>query len=260
MGSQLLSSPMESGALHLWFAFPHDLADEEAAAACALLLSPEEHAHWQRFRHAEKRRESLATRALARVALSHVSPRAPREWAFAVNPRGKPRPEPECGLRFNLSNATELVVCLVAQDAEVGVDVEPFRRAPQILRVVDEVFSPLERSQLAELPEDARSARAVMLWTLKEAYIKARGLGLALPLQKISFVFDAAGGIHLELDPVIEDDPRRWVFGLVEHAAHRIAIVVERTRAWQLTALEVRPPLAAPIKVDCVLQGWFPED
>jgi 4'-phosphopantetheinyl transferase len=249
---------METNDLQLWYAYPRDLVDESAAKACAGLLSDEEQQHWQRFRHETNRRESLTSRALARIALSHAHPFPPQDWDFAVNAYGKPHPVPECGLRFNLSNSDELVVCLVAHGAEVGVDVEPYQRGAQILRLAESVFSPVEKGQISTLAGEEQQDRALSLWTLKEAYIKARGMGLSLPLKSISFVFGDDAGIDMELDPELEDDSANWKFCLLNHAEHRIAIMVEQSCTSSLSVQQVRPPLAAPVNVQATVLGWFP--
>jgi 4'-phosphopantetheinyl transferase len=244
--------------LQLWYARPHDLADPGVAQACAALLSREEREHWQSFRHEERRRESLATRALARIALSHVHPTRPEDWNFAANAQGKPHTEPDCGLRFNLSNSAALVACLVAKGAEVGVDLEPLERAEQILHLAEMVFSAQEREQLGALATEGQRDRALSLWTLKEAYIKARGLGLRLPLQAISFVFDQAAGIRMELQAEIGDDARNWSFCLLDHARHRVAVMVERKYGWKLLELEALLPQSDPVPVADTVPEWFP--
>ena len=171
---------MERKPLHLWCAYPDDLLEAGVAEACSALLSEEERARVARFRFERYRRESLATRALMRTALSSYCPVAPQDWRFTLNAHGKPYPEPECGLSFNLSNSVKLVVCLVAEDAEVGVDVEPVERASKILPLAPEVFSAAEQAQLAALDDVAKMDRALSLWTLKESYIKARGNGVSV--------------------------------------------------------------------------------
>jgi 4'-phosphopantetheinyl transferase len=246
---------MHTRKLQLWFAYPGDLADECVAAACAGLLSPEEQLRFGSRSHCLS---SLTGRALARIALSHTHPLPPGGWQFVANAHGKPSALPECGLRFNLSNAVDLVACLVAVGAEVGVDIEPHTRAAQILRIAPKVFSPVEQAQLSVLPSVARADRALSLWTLKEAYTKARGLGLLLPLDKISFCFGYEAGVHMELEPEIADDPARWTFCLLNHAGHRVALMMEQGYATGLTMLEVRPPLAAPSLVHSAALGWFP--
>jgi len=71
----------------------------------------------------------------------------------------------------------------------------------QIMELVPKVFSPVEQAQLAALADAEKLDRALSLWTLKESYIKARGLGLLVPLDEFSFVFGGAEGIRLEIDP-----------------------------------------------------------
>lgn len=252
---------MDEKPLYLWCAYPDDLLAVETAEACAALLSEEERARVQRLKFERHRRESLATRALMRTALSYGRIVPPQDWQFSVNAHGKPAidhaSEPEGGLHFNLSNSLGLVVCLVAEGTEVGVDVEPFERAEQILKLAPEVFSSAEQDQLAMLQGDEKLDRALTLWTLKESYIKARGMGLSLPLDKFSFLFDGEE-IRLEMDASLGDAPERWRFCLLDHAGHRIAAMVERAGAGELELLEARPIVAPPVRVSVGKTQWFP--
>lgn len=241
----------------LWIAYPDDLLNDSAAVECAAILSPEEDARWRRFKFERNRRESLTTRALVRNALSHIHPVPPHAWRFTVNQYGKPAVEPDCGLRFNTSNSVGLVVCLLAESAEVGVDVEPFTRAEVMLEVAREVFSKAERAQLEALPTEKKLDRAISLWTLKEAYIKARGLGLAIPLGKFSFLFKNEKDIRLEIDPAINDQPENWRFFLLDYCGHRIAAVLERCST-SLQVFEARPAVAPPLRLNGCAIAWFP--
>jgi 4'-phosphopantetheinyl transferase len=250
---------MAENNLHLWFAFPDDLLNEEAAETCARLLSEDERARWQRFRFDEHRREYLATHALARIALSHHHAMAPEAWRFSSNKFGKPAIDPECEVRFNLSNSLGLVVCLIGKGAEVGVDVEPRTRAGSIAEVGPRMFSQKEQAQLEALPEEARPKRALQLWTLKEAYIKARGMGLALPLNEFSFVFKEGGLIHMEIDPSLGDEPERWRFCLFEHAGHCIALMVENRDQKELKVSEIRLPFPTARQLNFDPQRWHPK-
>jgi 4'-phosphopantetheinyl transferase len=249
---------MSKDTLQLWFAYPNDLLAEGVAQACELLLSEEERARWQAFKFDRLRREYLTTHALARASLSHNHPIAPEAWRFTLNEYGKPATRPAYGLHFNLSNSRELVVCLIDYVAEVGVDVEPFTRAGDICEVAHRVFSPLELSQLEALPDSERFDRGLSLWTLKEAYIKARGMGLSLALNKISFVFGDTEGIRLELDSCLNDESGRWRFCLLDHAGHRIALMVERAADPELQIWEARPVLGQPTKLSNDSARWFP--
>lgn len=248
---------MDEKPLHLWYAYPEDLT-EATSHRCAPLLSEDECAQWQAFRFDRHRREYLATRALMRTALSHYHPLAPEAWRFETNAYGKPTVDPDCGLRFNLSNSPGLVVCLIAQGTEVGVDAEPIERAEKIAELAPEMLSPLELAQLEALRGPEKLGRALSLWTLKEAYVKARGVGLSMPLNKVSFLFGGIEGIRLELDPCQGEPGSRWRFCLLEHAGHRIALMAERATVPELQVWEARPLLATPRRLADGGELWFP--
>jgi 4'-phosphopantetheinyl transferase len=269
--------------LQLWLAYPGDLADPAVEEACAALLDDAERARAARFRFARHRLEFVATHALTRVALSHAQPLPPHEWSFSVNKYGKPSPIPECGLRFNQSNSLELAVCLIARPiagivanpraavAEggpaVGVDVESLARAKEIVPLAPRVFSAAERTQLDAMPDAQRPNRALSLWTLKEAYIKARGMGLSLPLDGISFLFDGPEvtrlengpqAIRLEVAPGVDDEPKRWRFCRFDYAGHRIVLAVDADGVGPLEIFESRPPTGAPARLTLGSPAWFP--
>jgi 4'-phosphopantetheinyl transferase len=244
--------------LYLWCAYPESSLSEAVTSKCLLLLSEDEHARWRSFRFERHRREYLTTRTLVRTALSQYHPLSPEAWRFQCNAFGKPAANPECGLRFNLSNSPGLAVCLIAQGAEVGVDVEPYAQAEQIAELAPKVFSPLELAQLETLRGHERLDRALTLWTLKEAYTKAKGVGLTLSLNKFSFLFGGAKGIRLELDPDLCEEPGHWRFCLLDHAGHRIALMTERSTVPELHLWQMRPLLAPPAQMPFNAVRWFP--
>jgi len=249
---------MEKETFHLWCAYPDDLLAAEAAQACLELLSEDERARWEGFKFDRHRREYLATHALARIALSYNHALSPEAWRFQINAYGKPSADPESGLRFNLSNSPGLVVCLIGEDAEVGVDLEPRERAASIAEVGPRMFSTHELEQLESLREDERPERCLQLWTLKEAYIKARGMGLALPLNNFSFLFGGSRGIRMALDSSVGDDPGRWRFCLMQYAGHCIAMMVESGTTPALQVRDVRLRSMTPRRMTGVKQQWFP--
>jgi len=125
--------------------------------------------------------------------------------------------------------------------------------------VAREVFSPLEMAEFQQLQGRERLDRAVSLWTLKESYIKARGMGLSLPLKKFSFLFSEPEGIRLHLDPSLGDDARRWRFSLMDLAGHRVAMMAERTNVPALQLWEQRPLLAPGSRLALSEIQWFPQ-
>src|SRR5690606_33310169 len=100
-------------------------------------------------------------------------------------------------LVFNLSHTDGLIACAVSRGREVGVDVEWLDRRGGDIDVADRFFSRYEVQALYAQPPERRRDRFFRYWTLKESYIKARGMGLALPLDRFSFELDRGGAITI---------------------------------------------------------------
>jgi len=165
-----------------------------------------------------------------RTVLSRYRDVAPEAWRFELNEYGRPSiaaPDDARGLKFNLSHTNGMIACIVAEERDVGVDVEDRDRTGRLLEVADRFFSPLEVRALRSLPVDEQWERFFVYWTLKESYIKARGMGLAIPLSHFSF--DVDDGISIAFDPKLDDDPSRWQFTALSHGRrHAVAASVER--------------------------------
>ena len=130
-------------------------------------------------------------------------------------------------LEFNLAHTRGLVACAVALGRDVGVDVEWLGRRGRTLEIAERYFSPSEVRDLRATPGPDRKERFFRYWTLKEAYVKARGEGLRLPLRRFSFHLDGpAVRVSFESD---SDDPRAWQF-LIEcpTPSHLLAVAVRR--------------------------------
>jgi 4'-phosphopantetheinyl transferase len=252
--------------VHLWHVWPDDLTDPPLLTAYRALLSPDEIARNRRFVFPKGRHEHLVTRALVRTTLSAYQPAVdPRTWQFIANPYGRPEiagPTDHHAPLFNLSHTDGLIVCLLAANREIGVDVEDTTRANiGLVEIADRYFSPTEVAELGALPEAARPDRFFDYWTLKESYIKARGLGLQLPLDQFSFHLGtqgrgARGPIRISFGPGIDDDPATWQFSLHRLTArHRLAIAIRRQPDEADLAIRIRtvvplrptplPPLSA---------------
>jgi 4'-phosphopantetheinyl transferase len=220
---------------HIWVAVPHAPAAGARRAAGEELLSDEERARLRRLVRAEDRLAFTAAHALVRSALSHCVPQVPATaWEFVRTPYGKPEiaaPRVRPPLRFSLSHTRGLVACAVTAGTPCGVDVEAVDRAMDPLRLAGAVCTPHERSWLAGLERAARPAGFCRLWTLKEAYVKARGRGLSLPLSQCGFaVTDPVGGtagIRVEFAPELGERAEEW--WLAQWAltpAHTLAVAV----------------------------------
>lgn len=195
-------------AARLWWVNPEALPASPTALA---LLSEAERQQHQRYLPPQKRHEYLVTRVLVRTVLGQALGLPAQRLAFASNAWGKPALWPPAALHFNVSHTQGLVLCLVSPHPDMGVDTELLARAPELLALAPRVFAPQELSDLAALPASERAHRAVVLWTLKESYIKARGMGLALALDGFAFRFDA-DRVHLDVAPALQDRGERWRF------------------------------------------------
>ncbi len=223
--------PLPEDEVHLWYLLPDATDDPALTAAYEAFLAPDERVRRDRYRFEHSRREYLLTRALARATLSRYAPVAPEAWRFRQNQYGRPEIDlPEHGaIRFNLSNTRGLIACVVAHDREIGVDVEDTERKSETVGVADRFFSPREVAALHALPEAEQRGRFFDYWTLKEAYIKARGMGLAIPLDQFSFLLDEGPPIRIAFDPRLGDDAATWQFErFVLTARHRTAAAIRR--------------------------------
>jgi 4'-phosphopantetheinyl transferase len=223
-------SPRE---VHVWAADPDTIADEALLARYHAVMTPAERTQQARFHFARDRHRYLVTRALVRSVLSHYTGVAPEAWRFVANEYGCPAIAEPPGfprVRFNLSHTTGMIVCAVALGHEVGVDVEDTTRRGETVSIADRYFSPSEVRDLHAIPEAERRARFFEYWTLKESYIKARGMGLSLPLEQFSFRLRERGTIGIAFDPRLRDTPRHWQFRLWRPTPrHQVALAVRRT-------------------------------
>lgn len=191
---------------------------DEAWGDLQALLSPEERAKAARFYFERDRRIYTVAHALLRRALSAVAGQPPRSWAFVEGANGKPEVAPGVGpplLRFNLTHTRGLAAVVVVTDGtSVGIDAEyaVAERAP--LDVADHYFSAAELRGLRALAPEHQPARFFQLWTLKEAYIKANGAGLTLPLHAFGFEGLAPGTLTAWFAPQLREDPTQWSFGV----------------------------------------------
>jgi 4'-phosphopantetheinyl transferase len=195
----------------------HVTTVSEARAAGALsrylaLLTDEERARHARMRPDPRGDEFLVGRALLHHALARHAP-APRRFAATGHGRLELAEAPPAPVSFNLSHAEGLVVCAVAAGAlELGIDVEKVdpRRADDA--VWEHYFATTEVAALRALPAAERCERFFTYWTLKEAYMKARGLGMALPLHDFWFLVEEGRPVRIAFSAALPDQPQRWQF------------------------------------------------
>jgi 4'-phosphopantetheinyl transferase len=212
---------------HLWFVQLDEVAPVYLETYCDL-LSDDERARAAHLVFEAHRNAFVIAHAFVRATLSRYATVAPSDWSFATNDYGRPRVcQPSFGdLDFNLAHSDGIAVCLVGRGI-IGIDVEDvFRRAP--LDVVNQYFSAIEVESLMQQPIEMRPRRFYEYWTLKESYIKARRLGLSLPLDRFAFDLDSKRGPRISFLPPIEDDAGRWQFTLLTPTTHHLVAAALR--------------------------------
>jgi 4'-phosphopantetheinyl transferase len=229
MGSTRKKSlQLRAGQVDVWLTSLSDVSRAEASAYLQLLSEPEL-AQWQRFVVEDARLQYLVTRALVRTTLSRYADVPAGTWRFETNAYGRPhisQPSVSSNLRFNLSNTTGLVACAVSIDVETGIDVENITRPVDADEVAPSVFAPEELADFRHARLEDRRDRFFSYWTLKESYIKARGMGLSIPLD--AFWFELGGRSPLlRVTDRCPDTPDRWRFYLYAPTEeHMMAVAV----------------------------------
>ncbi len=216
------------GEVHVWYCAYDDVRDERLLARYGALMNDREQTRHDRLYFERDRHMFLVTRALVRTVLSRYAPFEPHAFAFEENAYGRPHLAAATpGPHFNLSNTRGLIACAVAATERVGVDVENVTRPTEPLEIADRFFSSREVLALRRLPAAEHRTRFFALWTLKEAYIKARGMGLAIPLGQFSYELDD-GPISISFSASLADTPNRWRFALLRASdEHVLAVAVD---------------------------------
>ena len=218
----------------------HVLPEPAALAAAAAQrfsewLSPDEYERWRRFHLEADRQRFLLARALVRSLLGAYVQQAPASLQFTRSPYGKPElvqpaATPEQTLKFNLSHTRGLLVLAVTAADEIGVDVESITREAEMLALAERYFAASEVAMLRAADPLQLHELFFRLWTLKEAYVKARGLGLQLGLD--SFAIGLGRNSTPALLHAADDDVARWSCFSIAHAdVFRIAAAVSAPTA-----------------------------
>lgn len=230
--------PLAEGQVDLWHVFSDAVTDPELLSRYYRLLSQDELQRQRRFVFARDRHQFLVTRAMVRTVLSSYTGDDPRAWVFRQNAYGKPEIAlPAAGpLRFNLSHTAGLVVCAVAVGREVGVDVEDLQRGRQTLAVARRFFAAAEVAALEKRPPQQQPIGFFEFWTLKEAYIKARGMGLSVPLGEFAFTLEPDRPPAISFAVGRDDQPEAWQFARIRLGGrYQIAVAVRLPRSIPLT-------------------------
>ena len=238
---------LPDGGVHLWFAFPDEWKDPTLIESARHLLGDEEVTRMERFHFPQHRHLYLVSHLLLRTTLSRYSDLLPKSWRFVTNDHGKPRLDPDSGsipLCFSLSHTKGLSVVGVTREREIGVDVEQSDRPVNAAELSRRFFSPEETAALEKLPPGLLEAQFPLYWTLKEAYIKALGLGLSHPLDSFSFCLTGERPHRIGFSAEEPQNPEKWRFALITPRLQSVAALC--VSAAKDKAIELSGTLALP--------------
>ncbi|MBB5188513.1 MULTISPECIES: 4'-phosphopantetheinyl transferase family protein [Zhongshania] len=217
-----LRRSLSVGVVDVWFSFTNDNRLKAVQKEYEEMLSQSELEQYQQLKHVDNGWDYLVSRALLRTVLAEYCELSPQEIEFEVNGFGKPELDNSSVspiIQFNTAHTSGLTVCVVTRDNAIGVDVECSAENPGILDVAEDYFSALELQALKSRDEAQQLDYFYRYWTLKEAYIKARGEGLSIPLHDFSVVLGNDGEFLEFFGP----DAESWDFRLLGQNARYTA-------------------------------------
>lgn len=200
-------------------------------------LAPDESARADRFHFERDRQRFIVARGSLRTILGAYLKKNPAQLSFSYSSYGKPalEGEPDADeLRFNLSHANEVALIAVTRGRAIGVDIEFIRPDVASAEIAERFFSPHEIAALRALPEEVQREAFFNCWTRKEAYIKAIGEGMSMPLDQ--FNVSLAPGSAAALLGNLRDatEVSRWSLQELALGPGYVAAVAVEGRNWEL--------------------------
>lgn len=240
------AEPPNTCPVEVWFARIREPCDPAVLDAARGRLEMWEEERLQRLRRTEDQVRFAVAHILVRVLLSALRPVPPTEWRLAETPNGRPfvsSPRTDAVVHFNLSHTAGLVGCAAAVGVPVGFDVEAVDRRFQVERLARRILSPVEY-RLGKEDAGPWSPRWFLrYWTLKEALLKAVGLGIRVSLESVEVslrnvdLLPGAGRpAEIRHLPDAFGDVRNWRAHTLEPLDTHVAAVAARAA----TALDVR--------------------
>ena len=221
--------------VHLWRVDLAAVADGEPA--WLQVLSDDERVRAARFHFSRDRQRYVAARALLRTILGGYLASNPKHLTFRYSEKEKPtlsHTYADQELEFNVSHSGSVALLAFARGRQVGVDVERVRQDFDVEAIAGRFFSLLEREQLSDFSPAEIHEAFFRCWTRKEAYIKATGAGLSLPLSQFD-VSLSAGCLNALLatrpDPL---EAARWSLREVAAGEGYLAALCVHGQGWRL--------------------------
>jgi 4'-phosphopantetheinyl transferase len=222
--------------IHVWRAS----LDQPAACAqrLAQTLSAEERWRAERFHFERDRLRFIVSRGVLRMILGRYLGIEPGRLQFDYSLHGKPSlaKMPNRGggkIYFNLSHSHGLALYAIAQEQEIGIDLEYIRPIVEADQIVQQFFSNRERAMFCALPMNQKQGAFFNCWTRKEAYLKASGRGLDWPLDKVEV--SLAPGEPARLLSIAGDhqEASSWFIQALTPVPGYVAALAVKGHGWQ---------------------------
>jgi 4'-phosphopantetheinyl transferase len=201
------------------------------------LLSSDELKRASRFHFPRDRQRFVTSRALLRTILAAYLATDPGSLSFSYSNKEKPSlglAHADSNLAFNISHSGGVALLAFTRGREIGVDVEQARSNFDVEAIARRFFSPAEQKQLAALPAEKRADAFFRCWTRKEAYIKATGNGLSLPLSQFDVALEPGESNALLATRPDGSEAGRWLLREVPGGPGYIAALCVRGHDWKL--------------------------
>jgi 4'-phosphopantetheinyl transferase len=193
-------------------------APDRIVDRCVAMLSPDERARAERFRFEHHRRIYVLSRGILRGLLGQYTSIPPTDIRFSYGSKGKPNLVGVVpSIQFNSSTSGIMALYAITHNCDLGVDIEQIRALQEIEQVAGRFFCHEEARQLMSLSSSDRNPAFFHCWTRKEAYVKAVGDGLSMPLDSFRVTLmpgDPMEFIHIGNDP---KTARQWTLHNFDH-------------------------------------------
>jgi 4'-phosphopantetheinyl transferase len=228
---------LADGEVHVWRAslgYSESVLPRFEAA-----LAADEKARAHRFIFQPDRNSYIVARGVLRELLGKYLNRGPSEIEFDYGAQGKPALRSgwsQSGVQFNVSHSHGTVLFAFAVARQVGVDVELVRPDFAGEKIAERFFSPQEVRELRSLPAAVQDEGFFLCWTRKEAYIKARGEGLQIPLKSFHVSLTPSKPARLQAN-----DSSRWSLRSLRLEGRYVGALVGEGKGWKLRGFKWRP-------------------
>jgi 4'-phosphopantetheinyl transferase len=221
--------------VHVWRARLDVIAAQ--VEALAQTLAADERARAQRFHFQRDRTHYIVARGLLRALLGRYLDEQPDRLQFRYSAHGKPalaEAYAAHALRFNVSHAQGMALYAITRSREIGIDLEHIRPAVTGAHIAARFFAPREVGMLQALPAHRRHQAFLTLWTRKEAYVKARGDGLALDLTRFDVSRAVVEPAACVTSAAERDELRRWSLRDLAPGPDYVAALAVEGHGWRL--------------------------